>query len=1577
MHTTDGRLSFGVRVDNTELRSDTNESKRLLHGIGESAQSEGSKIEQAMTRVGAAVAGAFAVSKLKEYAMQVATVRGEFQQLEIAFETMLGSKEKSDKLMEQLVKTAMITPFNMTDVANGAKQLLAYGVAADEVNETLTRLGDISAGLSIPLGDLVMLYGTTMTQGRVFTQDLRQFMGRGIPLADELAKQMGVTKAQVQELVTAGKVGFPQVKEAIWDLTNEGSKFGGLMEKQSKSITGQISNIEDGVEQMFNSIGKKSEGLISTTLGIVSSIVDNWEKIGKAILVVISAVGAYKAALLTMNVIQKISNTLTAEAALQKKLAAMQGIALSNAEALAAAKTTLLSAAFNGLKVAIMSNPWGIVLGVLAAAATAIGLFSQDTSKAAVMTNKFGKSAAETIMNLDTLTTTLKGLTAGSETHKKVVDELNQILEEYGITQIKEGDNIDTVNRKREQAIQLIKEEAIERQRANNLSAGDEQYAQAVKDAQEEFYKGLQGAASGDMGFGIAFTTANKELQENAAAISTVIGQVVQENISLIAGKTGKEYEDGLNKMYDKIQARMRAIGISEQTIQQTWTDNGFFMETDIVGQFISKMQEASEAHDRYTDAVEKNAAAEKKAADATMDFSDKVAATQRSLTAASSDVHALYRNIKDLMSKYSENTIGFNIQFRTQVPKWMMGMKISELQRLATYFASLGDQLAKEGKTGAIVSGKYMSLQTIMQRAADYASAADQKQTKAEAAAQEAAANKKEREAEAKRKARKAAAAAREKQRKADQAKREQQQIEDQTQDRLRQIDDYKAKVAQATEQSELEIRQAGIDALEEGYEKQKKQIDLNFDRLIAENKSREKQLIDDFAKNELNKWLNANPKATKKEQNEYLAQWQGKGVDKLLSRTDLTSEQKDGLTGIKAQVQAYEDVANQIKEQATKELYQRLYEEYQDYETRRTETNKKFDADRKMIEEAPWDNSRKEAAIKELEEKRKKAIQEINDEEVSAIEKNSSLFVDLFSEAADLSDKQIQKTVKDAQQLLDYLKSTSAQDITPHFGFSAEDLKALQSSPEKIKAIQEAVKKLQDQGRKNNPFKALADDLKALFTKPKDGKKKDSTTKRLKNLAESAADCADIVGGLTSKLTEMFEAGGMDSAAETMQSVNDIANTVSNVAKGFAQGGLIGGIVAAAGEAIGYMTKAFQANARHKKALQEILKEVTAQQRAYNLALLDESLAMEKADTVFGTLDYRKAANAVLVMKEAYADLRQELEGTTAQQQKFAQGQKLFVGLFVKQYSALQQSYSGLADIYIKTGHKKTGLFGWGKGKDTFSSILDVYPGLIDAQGKFNKELAQSIIDSRSFKDNGKESLQYMIDLADKAEEAYKEVKEYLSGIFGELGNTMSDALADAFRNGTDAAEAFGDSVKTMLEKIGQQMIFSTMFGDIIQKANDDMLATMQNISLTEEQKFNEYISILDMMTSGILGQQDNYNALIEKYKQMAAAKGITLWDENEDASRSASQKGIATASQESVDELNGRMTAVQGHTFSINENTKILVSVTNAILKSVMGIERNTDSVPDRLSTIEKGVTAVKDTVNDIALKGVRIR
>lgn len=295
------RISGGLDRVNKKIDALTGGSAEAKKGL--------SGLENMSDRVKRSLMGLGMAFSMKGLVSEIANVRGQFQQLEVAFNTMLGSADKAEALMAQLVRTAATTPFDLEGVAQGAKQLLAYGMEAEKVNETLIRLGDIAAGLSMPLNDLVYLYGTTMAQGRLYTQDLNQFTGRGIPMIQELAKVFGVAESKVKDLVEAGKVGFPEVQKVIENLTGEGSKFGGLMEEQSKTISGQIRNIKDDIASMFNDMGKQSEGVINTTLSGVTYIVEHYEQFGRVLMGLVATYGTYRTACMTVAAVQSLMTT--------------------------------------------------------------------------------------------------------------------------------------------------------------------------------------------------------------------------------------------------------------------------------------------------------------------------------------------------------------------------------------------------------------------------------------------------------------------------------------------------------------------------------------------------------------------------------------------------------------------------------------------------------------------------------------------------------------------------------------------------------------------------------------------------------------------------------------------------------------------------------------------------------------------------------------------------------------------------------------------------------------------------------------------------------------------------------------------------------------------------------------------------------------------------------------------------------------------------------------------------------------------------------------------------------------------
>lgn len=343
-------LHFDITGDNSNFIRKLHECENGVRNTSKQIEQSGLGIEDLFNRMTKAAAAFGAGFTAKELITNIARVRGEFQQLEVAFKTMLGSEDKANALMQQLVKTAATTPFDLQGVANGAKQLLAYGENVENINDDLIRLGNIAAGLSQPLGDIVYLYGTTMTQGRLYTQDLNQFTGRGIPMIRELAKQFGVAENEVKSLVEAGKVGFPEVQKVIMSLTNEGGMFYNLMREQSKTITGQISNIEDAISTMFNEIGKANEGIINDALSGVSYLVENYEKVGQILLEIVGTYGVYRTALMATSALQAIQAS---------------GItALTAKEAVHYGWLVLTKKAQDALNLSMLKNPY-----VLAAAA--------------------------------------------------------------------------------------------------------------------------------------------------------------------------------------------------------------------------------------------------------------------------------------------------------------------------------------------------------------------------------------------------------------------------------------------------------------------------------------------------------------------------------------------------------------------------------------------------------------------------------------------------------------------------------------------------------------------------------------------------------------------------------------------------------------------------------------------------------------------------------------------------------------------------------------------------------------------------------------------------------------------------------------------------------------------------------------------------------------------------------------------------------------------------------------------------------------------------------------------------------
>lgn len=840
-------IKFDTIVETAKVVSGFRDIQNAVHQTAKMVEKDGNSIDDVISNIQNSMNIAIGGWSIGKFVNQMMQVRGQFQQTEMAFKTMLQSEEKADALMKQLIRTAAVTPFGVEDVTEGAKQLLAFNVAAEDVNKTLIGLGDVAAGMGLNLKDLVMLYGTTIAKGKMDTMDLYQFLNRGIPIADEIAKVMGldVTNAikEVQKQIKAGKVTSDIFIQAMQSMTAEGSKFGGLMEAQSKTITGQISNIKDAIEQMFNDLGKSQEGVINTGLGVVSTLVENWETVGKAVMVAVTAYGAYKAVVIILAAIEKARIALNT---------AVRFIELAKA----VSNATQAMRVFN---LACKTNILGFVVGTVLSAIVALKLFGNSAEDATTKTSKFTESANEASSKVESLVSILKTAKEGSKVYKDTIKELSNIYDNYGIAidKIKEDESnlVDVKQQeidKSKELVEQIKLEATERNRANAISKANEEYNNRVDSAQQALLGKLKdyGTSSSGIAVGIQNIVSDSVIKQ--------FDDLTQKMAGL--NEHSKEYQTYL-KQYNQLEASL--ISESEKLA------NAFGFTGDktsdarkaLIG-YLYELRAAKKLHSEEADNINR-------AADATEDFGNKATSTknrinalQKQLQGAGEDVHVLYNRVKEFMQNYSENNINFHVNFDAKIPSWMQNMNIPELGRLGKYFSALARDLANNKKSGALVNGKWMSTKDIAQRGWDYTNAANSKQTKAEDDAKQKRREKEEAEANAKKNAAKAKKAADDAKKLAEDRKKAQEELnEDLKQLQQENIDTDISQMQEGTEKKLAQIkndyakRKAEIDKQEAEFKKKNKEAGKKASLTSAQSDALNKAR--DLATQEYNKKL------------------------------------------------------------------------------------------------------------------------------------------------------------------------------------------------------------------------------------------------------------------------------------------------------------------------------------------------------------------------------------------------------------------------------------------------------------------------------------------------------------------------------------------------------------------------------------------------------------------------------------------------------------------------------------------------------------------------------------------------
>ena len=1408
------------------------------------ARGEVDLLSNSFQRAAGLAAGIFAVSGVQDFVSKLYSVRGEFQQLEISFKTMLGSGEQANELIAQLAQTAASTPFDLQGIASSAKNMLAYGFAADQVNETIVRLGNVAAGLSQPLGDIVYLYGSLRASGRVTNIDIRQFANRGIPIYEELAKVLGKSVSEINSLVSAGKVGFPEIEQAFANMTNKGGKFYNLMQAQSESLTGQISNLQDNIDMMFNELGKASEGVLSSGVKAVAYLVENYEKIGKVIAGLIVTYGVYRTAVIT-----NIALTKGWTAATQ---------ADTIARGLNALSIKSLTAATNRLTAAMLANPYGAIAVALTAVIAAMWAFSDSTSAAERAQKDFNeekkraeeqeqkhKEAVEALLNV------VRDEASATADRQSALEQLQkyypQIFAKY-----------DTETLKLQDIAKLKREIAEYDGRAKVDRAKDE-----LGKAQEEVEKAKKALKDAEKAGGV--NTGFAHAYGLTKAVERL--EYAQKQLALKQKEFGKLSDGQI----------FNAKGLSELTDQQ-------------LSAMLSNVQKAKRAvkqgaESRLEGSIIKGVYDEK-------GWENLANQIKREQEARKKPI----KSYKDAVTDLKKEEEKANKELKS--------------------FNSLTAQQLKRKKEEAVKNGNY-----------NWNPDEERKRLKEEYDLKKKAREEYEKgagETSKKGGSRKRSTAESEAHTKARQAEERRQQEEQRTRE-----------LARSRRDAELNLEAERIALMQNGFAKEMAELQLQHKRKMAAFDDQVQERLAKVREAEKLEW-----EATHDSKKEVYKQRKLSEAD--LSDTDLN------------QILAGRELADQALAEGQEKIIKELRDKYLSYEERKTEIKKRYEAERKIIDDTSLLLAeQKTSALIELAKKEADELKAIDNERYEHTQRTNQLFVELFAQQGERTVAQMRSTIATAREMLDYLASTPADKLEGRFGMSADELASIQNSPEKLKAITDALRGLRDELGNSSPWQSFISSMEDALSRGKsalnDYKKArreatSATTEEERASAQRKADIAfsrvglsvtkigksvkdatPLVQDLGKSFGAIFGNSAMEDAVEGLtQALSDLGGVASGIGS-IISGDVLGGITSIVGVVGNLVSRAQKVEREVLEKRRKALEALTRTQEEYNTALLKANLIYEKGSTIFGDDVYKRATNSISVARQAMEQFRKSVAfsdkelagdgvldflGIGPKPEDFPKHMRRAMEQIRKQIKnkllpTLKGEFAKLQNISVKTGSHKEGILWARKSVDDYTTLGKLYPNLIDKSGKLNVALAESILKTHEFREGGKEALENMLALYKQNEEAIKTMNDYLHGLFGSLGNAITDSLVTAFRTGEDATRAFTSNIGDMLNNFAKQIAYSSFLAPLMEKAQKDVADALR---LTGgDNQMEAMLRAMSSLVDGVKTQIPAFNEYLKKTEEMVQAHGFDLGGKNSDT-RSATAKGIAQASQDSIDGLTG---------------------------------------------------------------------
>lgn len=719
-----------------------------------------------------------------------------------------------------------------------------------------------------------------------------------------------------------------------------------------------------------------------------------------------------------------------------------------------------------------------------------------------------------------------------------------------------------------------------------------------------------------------------------------------------------------------------------------------------------------------------------------------------------------------------------------------------------------------------------------------------------------------------------------------------------------------------QAITKAELELERSRVSLMAEGGEKELAQLRLNHQKRMAEIDKQTQDIINKAREAEKSEWRQKNPTAK-----------EGSFTSRITSVEDLPTQ-------FQQTIQELVNTENELYNKSIQDYFSSVAKEFQGYLDRRKAIEEEFARKRADL----FKSGASTETIQESDYQEQQALQQLDME----IAQRERTFQSWVSSIADMGLEQLRRMLIEAQAELTRLEIAEPANATELAKYRAMLIE-----------IRKEIDKIQGGKGKSKTDSGVKewDDLYKVLTKVND----------------AFIEIGDTVGGTVGEIIK--QAGSLTTSfLQMVNAIQGVGKAVSSLEKASV-------ILTAISSGMQLITGIFSIFNR-KDYMKEFRKEANKLNEELRALKANARIDSGAYDTIFGDDVWKNAINNIYAANEALADYNKTLDDI--QNRKYYSSFDSENGLwgdrdmdrdYIKDMKKdFEDASDSIANMQLQIRHST-----WFR-KAKYTSLKDAVPELFNEDDSVNMDALEEFINSDMFSKLSQQDKEYLQEMANNwklYQDAIASVNDYLTDVFGNLGNTMMDALVDAFENGTDAAQAFTDSVSDMLERLASNMIYSVTLGPLFEQAQKDMLAIMGDETKTDEEKFDGYTAVLDGLINDALIQQGVATNLMEKYKEMAAEKGLDIYTSNDNVSSSGGS--TIQASEETMQLTNSYLNAIRQDVSvkrnlleSIGNNLLPTISITaQAQLQQLNAIAANTKANADAARRIDEALSSVITT------------